>query len=163
MLDDHHTPESLPIHEVSVAIGSYLTGYADGEGCFSISFSKSCRHKFGWEIRPSFSISQNGDRAEVLQIFLQRFKCGAIRPDRSDKTLKYETRCINDLVERVIPHFEQYPLLSSKRGDFERFAQICRMMHVDQHLTRDGFQKIVELASRVNAGKRKFLREAIKL
>ena len=144
-------------------VGSYLTGYADGEGCFCVSFNRSHRHKFGWEIRPSFSISQNGDRAEVLRIFQERFGCGSIRPDRSDKTLKYETRCINDLVERIIPHFEQYPLLSSKREDFERFAQICRLMHRQQHLVREGFEAIVHLALRVNSGKRKFPRETIKL
>ena len=144
-------------------IGLYLTGYADGEGCFCVSFSKSDRHRFGWEIRPSFSVSQNGDRAEVLTLFQQRFACGKIRPDRSDKTLKYETRCIDDLVERVIPHFERYPLLSSKREDFGRFARICRMMHAGDHLTRKGFEEIVRLASNVNMGKRKFPREAIKL
>jgi len=146
-----------------VDVGSYLTGYADGEGCFCVSFSRSRRHKFGWEIRPSFSISQNSDRAEVLRIFQERFGCGSIRPDRSDKTLKYETRCIEDLVERIIPHFERYPLLSSKREDFERFAWICRMMQEDKHLTRKGFEEIVQLAFSVNAGKRKFPREAIKL
>ena len=144
-------------------VGYYLTGYADGEGCFCISFNKSHRHKFGWEIRPSFSVSQNGDRSEVLQIFRSQFGCGSIRPDRSDKTLKFETRCINDLVERVIPHFEQYPLLSSKREDFDRFAKICRMMHAKQHLTEEGFRQVVELASKVNSGKRKFPRGAIKL
>ena len=144
-------------------VGSYLTGYADGEGCFCVSFNRSHRHRFGWEIRPSFSISQNGDRAEVLMMFKERFGCGSIRPDRSDKTLKYETRCINDLIERIIPHFEGYPLLSSKRRDFERFAQICRLMHAGKHLTLEGFQEIVHLASRVNNGKRKFPRETIKL
>ena len=144
-------------------VGYYLTGYADGEGCFCISFNKSHRHKFGWEIRPSFSVSQNGDRSEVLTLFRVRFGCGSIRPDRSDNTLKFETRCIKDLVERVIPHFEHYPLLSSKREDFKRFARICRMMHARQHLTRKGFEAIVALASNVNSGKRKFPREAIKL
>ena len=115
-------------------VGQYLTGYADGEGCFCVSFSRSQRHRFGWEIRPSFSVSQNGDRAEVLKLFQERFRCGNIRPDRSDKTLKYETRCIKDLVERIVPHFEHYPLLSGKREDFLRFAQICRMMYAGQHL-----------------------------
>ena len=144
-------------------VGQYLTGYADGEGCFCVSFSKSNRHRFGWEIRPSFSISQNGDRAEVLQLYLERFGCGSIRPDRSDKTLKYETRCIADLMNHVIPHFEQYPLLSSKREDFKRFAQVCRLMHAGLHLTEEGFGEIVQLASKINRGKRKFPREAIKL
>jgi hypothetical protein len=49
-----------------------------------------------------------------------------IRPDRSDRTLKWETRRLEDILERIIPHFERFPLLSGKRYDFERFAAICR-------------------------------------
>ncbi len=145
-------------------VKSYLTGYADGEGCFCVSINKSRRHVFGWEIRPSFSVSQNRDRAEVLEIYRQQFGCGSIRPDRSDKTLKYEVRSIKDLVERVIPHFEETPLLSGKRRDFERFAVICRMMYEKQHLTRDGFNRIVDLAFEMNpSGIRKYSQEEIKI
>ena len=68
-----------------------------------------------------------------------------------------------DLVERVIPHFERYPLLSSKREDFERFAQVCRMMQSGKHLMREGFEEVIRVASKVNRGKRKFPREMIKL
>jgi hypothetical protein len=71
-------------------IKAYFSGYVDGEGCFCISISKSWRHAFGWEIRPSFSVSQNGDRAQVLEMMKQHFDCGTIRPDRSDRTVKYE-------------------------------------------------------------------------
>ncbi len=73
----------------------YLSGYADGEGCFCVTFNRSKRHKFGWEIRPSFSVSQNGDRSEVLVIYQQLFGCGTIRPDRSDRTFKFETRSVS--------------------------------------------------------------------
>jgi hypothetical protein len=98
---------------------AYLSGYADGEGCFCVSFNRSRRHRFGWEIRPSFSVSQNGDRAEVLELFQRVLGCGTLRPDRSDRTLKFETRSVSDLAAKVIPQFERYPLLSSKRNDFE--------------------------------------------
>jgi len=136
---------------------AYLSGYADGEGCFCVSINKSARHRFGWEIRPSFSVSQNNDRAQVLEMFKQHFGCGTIRPDRSDKTLKYEVRSVNELVERVIPHFEANPLLSSKRREFELFAEICRMMYCDKHQTREGFDRVVELALQMNpSGKRKY-------
>ena len=145
-------------------IGSYLSGYADGEGCFCVSINKSRRHKFGWEIRPSFSVSQNRDRINVLKIFKQRFKCGTIRPDRSDKTFKFEIRSVDKLVTNVIPHFKKYPLLSSKSVDFERFADICSRMQLKQHLTKKGLQDILKLASEINrAGKKKFPREEIKI
>lgn len=138
-------------------IKSYLSGYADGEGCFCVSINKSARHRFGWEIRPSFSVSQNSDRAQVLEILKQYFGCGTIRPDRSDRTLKYEVRRVADLVERVIPHFEENPLLSSKQRDFELFAEVCRKMYRNEHLTREGFKQIVELAFEMNpSGKRKY-------
>lgn len=77
-------------------VGFYLTGYADGEGSFCASFSNSSRHRFGWEIRPSFSVSQNSDRSEVLQLFKKVWGVGNFRPDRSDKTVKYEVRSFKD-------------------------------------------------------------------
>ncbi len=97
-------------------VDSYISGFVDGEGCFCVSFQPSQRHRLGWEARPSFSVSQNGDRAHLLYEIQQRWGCGFIRPDRSDKTLKYEVRNIRDLVEKVLPHFESFPLLSSKQS-----------------------------------------------
>jgi len=85
-------------------LSAYISGYADGEGCFTVSFSPRANLLVGWEVRPSFSVSQNGDRAEVLHALEAHFGCGSIRPDRSDKTLKWETRRLEDLLGRVIPH-----------------------------------------------------------
>ena len=141
---------------------TYLSGYADGEGCFCVSFNRSKRHKFGWEIRPSFSVSQNGDRAEVLEICQRLFSCGTIRPDRSDRTFKFETRSVSDLATKIVPHFERYPLLSSKQNDFERFAAIVQLMRRGAHLDQDGFAEIVRLSAALNASsKKRFERTAI--
>ena len=143
---------------------SYLSGYADGEGCFCVTFNKSKRHKFGWDIRPSFSVSQNSDKAEVLQKFRKTFRCGTIRPDRSDKTLKFEVRSISDLMEKVIPHFKTYPLLSNKRKDFEIFSEVCCKMFRKEHLTSKGIRLIIDMTHALNpTGKKKFPRTKIKI
>ena len=111
----------------------------------------------GWEVRPSFSVSQNADRAEALAAIRLYFGCGGFRPDRSDKTLKYEVRDLASLMAKVIPHFEQYPLMSSKRRDFEKFATICRLLERRRHLTSDGLREIARLAVTMNSsGKRRF-------
>src|SRR5205085_5634162 len=47
-------------------LSAYISGYADGEGCFTVSIAPRATLAVGWEVRPSFSVSQNGDRAEVL-------------------------------------------------------------------------------------------------
>ncbi len=88
----------------------YISGFVDGEGCFCVSFQPSRRHRHGWEVRPSFSVSQNADRAQLLHIIQKQWGCGFIRPDRSDKTIKYEVREVRHLVERVLLHFRAYPL-----------------------------------------------------
>ena len=143
-------------------LSAYISGYVDGEGCFTVSISPRAKLLAGWEVRPSLSVSQNGDRAEVLHVLTRHFGCGSIRPDRSDKTLKWVTRRLQDLLGRVIPHFERYPLLSGKRVDFERFSAVCRLMAAGAHRDRLGLLEIVELASGMNpSGKRRYGTEAI--
>jgi hypothetical protein len=143
-------------------LSAYISGYVDGERCFTVSISLRAKLRLGWEVRPSFSVSQNGDRAEVLHVIQAYFGCGSIRADRSDKTLKWETRRVDDLVERVIPHFELFPLLSGKRLDFERFASVCRLAASGAHRSRDGLATIVELARDMNpSGRRRYDVEAI--
>jgi hypothetical protein len=143
-------------------LSAYISGYVDGEGCFTVSISPRAKLLVGWEVRPSLSVSQNGDRAEVLHAIQAHFGCGSIRPDRSDKTLKWETRRLEDILEHVIPHFERYPLLSGKRLDFERFAAVCRLMAAGEHRTRDGLIEIVELTRTMNpSGRRRYDAEAI--
>ena len=109
-------------------------------------------------VRPSFSVSQDADRAELLYTIQEKWGCGFIRPDRSDKTLKFEIRNVSDLVAKVLPHFRAYPLLSSKKTDFERFARICELVVDAKHLEREGLEEIVRLAMEMNpSGKRRYI------
>ncbi len=62
-------------------LSAYISGYVDGEGCFTVSISPRAKLAVGWEVvRPSLSVSQNGDRAEVLQLIQAYFVCGSARP-----------------------------------------------------------------------------------
>ena len=132
-------------------IGWYLSGYADGEGSFCVSFSPREKLLAKLEVRPSFSVSQNGDRKEVLELFQAYFQCGTIRPDRSDKTLKYEVRSLQFLIEKIIPHFRMFRLLSNKKLDFERFARICELMLARKHREKEFLREIVEIACEMNS------------
>jgi LAGLIDADG endonuclease len=145
-----------------VDLPSYISGYVDGEGCFTVSISPRPTLLVGWEVRPSVSVSQNGDRSEVLLDIQRYFGCGTLRPDRSDRTLKWEVRSLLPLLEQVIPHFRRYPLLSGKQRDFELFANICERMARGEHRSVAGFGEIVRLAGQMNpSGKRRFKPESI--
>lgn len=135
----------------------YISGYTDGEGCFSVSFLKRDKLIIGIETRPSFSVSQNEDRSEVLYLMQDYFNCGHLRRDYSDKTLKYEVRTLDDLFTKVIPHFRKYPMLSGKQTDFEHFAQVCLIMKAGGQHTKAGLRKIIKIAYQMNpSGKRKY-------
>jgi hypothetical protein len=143
-------------------IDEYIVGYVDGEGCFSISFSVRPKLLIGWETKPSFSVSQNHYRSEVLYLIQGRLGCGNMRRDFSDQTLKYEVRKLEDLVTKVIPFFDRCPLLSGKQKDFLLFRQICPMIQNGDHLNAKGFTKILELAVQMNeSGRRRYKQETI--
>jgi hypothetical protein len=145
-----------------VHLPSYISGYVDGEGCFTVSISPRPTLLVGWEVRPSLSVSQNADRSQVLLEIQMYFGCGTIRPDRSDKTLKWEVRSLPLIAERVIPHFRHYPMRSSKQKDFELFADICERMVRLLHREVAGLSEIVRLAGQMNpGGKRGHRPEAI--
>ena len=143
---------------------SYISGYFDGEGCFTVSIAPRPTLRIGWEVRPNASVSQNRDRSQVLDLIQAHFGCGTIRPDRSDNTVKWEVRALAQLRERVIPHFVRYPMLSGKHEDFRRFAVVCELMAHGQHRTVPGMVRIVNLAAGMNpSGKRRYEpREIIK-
>jgi hypothetical protein len=145
-----------------VDLPSYISGYVDGEGCFTVSISPRPTLIVGWEVRPSISVSQNGERSEVLLAIQRHFGCGTLRPDRSDRTLKWEVRSLPLIVDRIIPHFTRYPLQSGKQRDFELFADICERMTRGEHRTTDGLREIVGRAGMMNpSGKRGYLPETI--
>ena len=147
----------MPNTPVSQDVCWYLSGYADGEGSFCVSFSPRSKLRTKLEVRPSFSVSQNGDRSEVLRLFQKALGCGTIRVGRGDKTLKFEVRSVEELVGNVIPFFKQYPLKSSKMKDFDLFTRVCRLVYEGKNRRKSGLRKIAQLATRMNAsGKRKY-------
>jgi hypothetical protein len=138
----------------------YITGLVEGEGCFSVSFNLRDSLKVGIETRASFSVSLNKRDLELLKKLHQYFSCGGIRFSKADNTYKYEVRELRSLTERVIPHFEKYPLQGSKVRDFEAFKEICTMMKANLHLSPKHMPRIIELAYSMNpSGKRKYSKD----
>ena len=71
--------------------------------------------------------------------------------------MKFEIRSLEQLINMVIPFFDQFPLRSEKQEDFLRFKAICLLMGDRIHLKAKGLQKIVFLAKEMNSsGTRKY-------
>jgi len=131
-------------------MSSYITGFVDGEGSFLVSFSRREKMRTGIEVRPAFTVSQHKRNKDILLTIQRYFGCGTIRFNSCDETWKYEVRSLKEILGRIIPHFEQYPLQTSKRLDFARFKQICQMMNQDYHRLAESLPKIIEIAYGMN-------------
>ena len=133
---------------------SYLSGFADGEGTFSVGVTRRPDLENGFQLVPEFRVSQNTERASMLSVFKNTLGCGAIRQnDRqrpADRAVVFIVRRRSDLKDRVIPFFIRNPLISNKGDTFELFATIVEAMDKGEHLNRQGFERLVRLAFRMN-------------
>ena len=134
---------------------NYVTGFVEGEGCFCVSISPKRLKDVNWEVRPSFSLSQNKRDRSILFKLKDFFGCGTIRFSRKDDTYKYEVRSLEDLSKKIIPHFKKYPLQGEKKKDFKALFEVVMLMQRGEHLTNQGLQKIAQQISQAsNRGKR---------
>lgn len=141
---------------------SYITGFTDGEGTFSVSFNYRAKLKTKIEVRPGFSISQHKRSRKILDMIRNHFNCGGIRFSARDQNYKYEVRNINDLVNKIIPHFKKFPLLTSKKNDFLFFEDICQMVNKSYHLNSGYLSDIIDKAYQMNpGGKRRYTKKEL--
>jgi LAGLIDADG endonuclease len=137
-------------------LDGYLSGYVDGEVSFSVAINRNPSCRLGYQLVPEFRVSQNGDRAQVLQLLRQRLGgCGYIKPNgKKDRALVFVVRKRGDLLWHVIPFFERSSLLSSKQEDFEKFAKVVRAMALGHHRTTSGFHELLQMALSMNGNGR---------
>ena len=132
----------------------YVVGFVEGEGSFHVAVQRNRSTRLGLQVIPEFHVSQNRERANVLTLIQQVPGCGYLKTNHpghaSDRTLVLVVRNRRDLVERVVPFFEEFPLRSSKQREFEVFAKIVRSMTNGEHLTKAGLTHILQQAFAMN-------------
>ncbi len=140
-------------------IESWIVGFTDGEGCFSISIFRNSTSKSGWQVFPEFVITQGERSLPALELFEEYFECGKIFVNKrydnhSEHLYRYCVRSIKDLQEKVIPFFREHPLRTAKQKDFEIFTKIVKMIANKQHLTQLGLRDIAREIERMNRKKK---------
>ena len=135
---------------------SWIVGFVDGEGCFSVSVHKNTfmhRHG-GWQLQAAFHVYQHRDSGHVLHALRAHFGCGYIRPKGPNSdVLTYSVTKLRDLEETILPFFEENDLLVKTR-DFRKFAEVVKALKRKEHLSADGFERIVRLAYAMNGNGR---------
>ena len=66
---------------------------------------------------------------------------------------RYVVRRRSDLLETIIPFFQQHRMRTSKQENFEKFARCVELIAAGHHLDVDGLIEIAEIAQTMNRRK----------
>ena len=150
------------VKRIPERVGYYLAGFTDGEGSFNVSFRRREDYNMPWKVSLCFNVSQR-DKI-VLALFKRYLQCGTLR-GREDGVWYYEVNNFNAIWQNVIPFFDKFGFLSSKKKrDFSKFKRIARLMKEGQHLNEEGIYEILKIRTEMNdggAGRRKYSDEEI--
>jgi hypothetical protein len=129
----------------------WVTGFVDGEGCFHVGINEHPDMKTGVQVLPEFTVVQHERDVRLLFALKAFFGCGVVRSNHGDR-MAFRVRGKEHLLQRIVPFFEEHPLKSKKRVDFEKFRSILRMMEAGEHLTAVGVERIRGIARQMNRG-----------
>lgn len=133
----------------------WIVGFVDGEGCFSCPVFRNHKAKLGWQVQPTFVVVQSESSREVLEDFVNAFGCGKVYINRRydnhrEDLYRFYVSRFAELREIIVPFFRKNPLRTTKRDNFEKFAEIIELMDSRSHLTIGGMTKIAEIVETMN-------------
>ena len=131
---------------------NFITGFADAEGSFMLSILSSKERHIGWSVGVRFEITLHAKDEELLNQIHAYFKgAGLVTKFGVDK-VTYRVNNLNQMIDIIIPHFQQYPLNTNKKADFELFSRAVELMSSKEHLTQVGLEKLVAIKASMNLG-----------
>jgi len=131
----------------------FITGLFDAESSFVVTILKNPRYKTGWNVQARVQIKMH-ERDRDLMTQIKKFfgGIGYISNPNKNTTVEFRVSTINDIVNVIIPHFDNYPLLTKKYSDYVLFKNIIKLMLKKNHSTLEGIQKIVNIKASMNLG-----------
>ncbi len=152
MEEEVENPQRLHVQPQSGRLeAQWVVGFVDGEGCFFVGINPHPEMASGFQVLPEFTVVQHERDIQLLYALKAFFGCGVVRKNHGER-MAYRVRGLDHLNQRVIPFFEQHPLKSKKRVDFEKFRHVLQLMERKEHLQADGIEKIRAIASTMNTG-----------
>ena len=172
-------PNTIPINRPQYVFkgipdNSWVAGFTSGDGSFYLKVLQQ-KSKFTENVsnivRLNFKICLNIREEEVLKGLFNFFKLhqdkifDLLTEDQKTKleiksppiytsfkesTVSLHISKFSDIINIIIPFFEQYPIIGQKNLDFLDFKIVSELVKTKSHLTSEGFKKIEEINSQMN-------------
>jgi hypothetical protein len=97
-----------------------------------------------------FKIPLHKKDIDLLNQIQNYFGVGIIK-NHGENTLQYCVTSSKDL-NVIIAHFDKYPLITQKYADYLLFKQALNIFRSKEHLTVEGFNKVISIRAAMNLG-----------
>ena len=158
---EKYYPNIKPVIKTSIILPNYLnpfwvSGFVSGDGGFSIIIRPSKNYILKQQVSCRFHIVQHIRDIELMNLFSKFFNCGSVYVrSNSSQRCDFLVQDINLLLNKVIPHFDLYPILNLKYKDYICFKKVLDIIKSKQHLTQEGLDKIKTLILEMNSNRLK--------
>jgi LAGLIDADG endonuclease len=136
---------------------NWIAGFSSGDGSFGIKISSSITTKIGKRIQLRFEIGLNIREKELIKAIAIYFKLGNYKEDDKMSYIYYINNSVNFQVTKysnihdiIIPFFNKYLIQGQKSLDFFDFVKVVNMLKNKEHLTLEGFNKILKIKASMN-------------
>lgn len=152
-----HYPNITPVDKPHVNLPSnlhphWVSGFVAGDGGFSVYVKSAKDYSIGEKVYLNFHVTQHSKDLDLIKLFIKFFGCGVVHTRSALKTPRcdFSVQNIYSVVEKIIPHFDVYPIESLKEKDYICFRECVLLVKSSKHLTSDGLNRIKVLSSEMN-------------
>lgn len=139
----------------------FISGLFDAEGSFVVTILKNPTYKTGWNVQARIQIKMHEKDRDLIQSIQDFFGgIGYVSKPNKRAMVEFRVSTLNDIINIIIPHFDNYPLMTKKSSDYILFKQIALLMLNKEHNNTEGLQKIVSIRASLNLGLPLKLKEA---
>nr|QJQ35509.1 LAGLIDADG endonuclease [Fusarium begoniae] len=128
----------------------WLSGFMSGDGCFFVNIYKVKNCKTGYAVKLSISITQHLKNKVLMENITRILTCGQVYK-HSNNTVVLKICTFKDIINIIIPLFEQYPIRGIKSRDFKDFCLIASKVQRKTHLNIEGLEEIREIKLGMNS------------
>lgn len=104
----------------------WLLGFVDAEGCFYIKPIKIKSNIVNFSL--VFIISQHSRDLLLMNKIIKYLQCGLVELPSLRKEVRFVVYKYSDHLDKIIPFFSKYKLLSCKRLDFNDFYKVFNII-----------------------------------
>jgi hypothetical protein len=122
---------------------NWVTGLYNKKGGFQIKVSERIADSGRWQVALCFYISVHKDQIKILELLKIYFGAGNIRI--SGEMAIFQITKINDIVYKVISHFDRYPLVGSRQSIYLLWREAAHLILAKKHLNLTANSRVLEI------------------